>query len=80
MTLQELCQKYGYAESTVLHNFPNIRNNILKTHKVWINKVGKGQKAEYLEEDRNEEMQVEELKNFLNDNPLAKQYLESLNK
>ena len=34
MTLQELCQKYGYAESTVLHNFPNIRNNILKTHKV----------------------------------------------
>ena len=81
MTLQELCQKYGYAESTVLHNFPNIRNNILKTHKVWINKVGKGQKAEYIEEDRSKEMGIKELYDFFESNPRFKEiFLEGLDK
>lgn len=75
MTLQELCQKYGYAESTVLHNFPNVRNNILKTHKVWINKVGKGKKAEYIEEDRSKEMDIKELYDFFESNPRLREIL-----
>jgi len=81
MTLQELCKKYNYAESTVLHNFPVVRSNILKVYKVWINKVGKGQKAEYIEEDRSKEIGVKELYDFFENNPRLKEIvLEGLDK
>ena len=71
MTLEEFCQKYNYAESSVLHGFPRIKESIIKQ--------GRGKKAEYIEVDKSKELQIEELNNFLEKNPQAKAYLESLN-
>lgn len=78
MTLQELCQKYNYAESSVLHGFPRIKESILKQYGIEIIKVGRGSKAEYIEQDKNKEKQIEELYKFLEKNPQAKEYVESL--
>ena len=78
MTLQELCQKYNYAESSVLHGFPRIKENILKQYGIEIIKVGRGSKAEYLEQNKSKEKQIEELHEFLEKNPQAKEYVESL--
>ena len=78
MTLQELCQKYNYAESSVLHGFSRIKENILKQYGIEIIKVGRGSKAEYLEQNKSKEKQIEELHEFLEKNPQAKEYVESL--
>lgn len=80
MTLQELCKKYNYAESSVLHGFPRVKESILRNYGIVINKIGRGKKAEYLEEDKSKEVQMEELKEFLDKNPHAKEYVEGLNK
>lgn len=79
MTLQELCQKYNYTESSVLHGFPRVKDYILKTYGIEIIKVGKGKKAQYIEEDKNKETQIEKLQEFLEQNPYAKEYIENLN-
>ena len=50
MTLQELCAKYGYAESTVKNKFPTVRDKILKDKGVLIVKSGRGANADYTEE------------------------------
>ena len=52
MTLEEFCQKYSYAESSVLHGFPRVKERILKTYGVEIIKIGRGKKAEYIENIR----------------------------
>lgn len=80
MTLQELCKKYDYAESSVIHGFPRVRDSILRTHKVLIVKKGRGKKAEYFEEDKSEEMQIKELEEFLKNNPHAKEYIKEIDK
>lgn len=79
MTLEEFCQKYNYAESSVLHGFPRIKESIIKQYGIEIIKQGRGKKAEYIEVDKSKELQIEELNNFLEKNPQAKAYLESLN-
>ena len=80
MTLEELCQKYNYAETSVIHGFPRIKESILKQYGVEIIKVGRGKKAEYIEKEKSEKLQIEELHEFLEKNPKAKQYIEGLNK
>lgn len=80
MTLEEFCQKYSYAESSVLHGFPRVKESILKTYGVEIIKIGRGKKAEYIEKEKSKELQIEELHEFLEKNPQAKEYIEGLNK
>ena len=46
MTLEEFCQKYNYAESSVLHGFPRIKESIIKQYGIEIIKQGRGKKAE----------------------------------
>ena len=79
MKLEEFCQKYSYAESSVLHGFPRIKETILKQYGIEIIKKGRGKKAEYIEIEKSKELQIEELHEFLEKNPQAKKYLESLN-
>ena len=50
MTLQELCAKYGVAESSVLNTFPRTQKSILKKYGVKIVKQGRGASTIYLEE------------------------------
>lgn len=79
MTLEELCKKYNYAESSVMHGFPRIKENILKQYGIEIVKQGRGKKAEFFEIDKSKEKQIEELHKFLEKNPQAKEYVENLN-
>lgn len=78
MTLEELCEKYGYASSSVIHGFPRVRDNILKVYGVLIIKEGKGKKAVYKEENKQKEQQIKELQEFLEKNPHAQEYLKEL--
>ena len=80
MTLEELCQKYNYAERSVIHGFPRVKENIFKTYGITIVRKGRGKKAEYIEIDKSKEQQIEELQDFLEKNPHAKEYVEGLNK
>lgn len=80
MTLQELCQKYDYAESSVLHGFPHVKESILKQYGIEIVKKGRGKKAIYEEIERSKEVQIEKLQEFLEQNPHAKEYVEKLTK
>lgn len=50
MTLQEVCEKYQVAESSMKNMFPRTQQSILKKHGVKIIKEGRGQKATYHEE------------------------------
>lgn len=50
MTLQEVCEKYSVAESSMKNMFPRTQQAILKKHGVKIVKEGRGQKAVYHEE------------------------------
>ena len=78
MTAEELSNKYGYAKSSVLHGFPHVKEMILKKYGIEIVKNGRGKKAEYIEIDRTKEKQIENLHEFLENNPQAKEYVESL--
>lgn len=49
MSLEELCNKYNIAQSTVLTKFKRTQETILKKYGVNIIKVGRGASAEYLE-------------------------------
>ena len=78
MNLQEFCSKYGYAESTVSKTFPQVQRSIFKKYGVWIIKQGKGKKANYIEQEKSEERQMEDLKEFLEKNPAIKEYFEGI--
>ena len=78
MNLQEFCKKYEYAESTVSKTFPQVKMNIYKKYGIEIIKIGKGKKAQYIEKEKTEEKQLEDLKEFLDKNPAIKEYFEGI--
>jgi len=78
MNLQEFCEKYGYAESTVSKTFPQVKMNIFKKYGIEVIKIGKGKKAQYIEKEKTEEKQLEDLKEFLDKNPAIKEYFEGI--
>lgn len=49
MTVQELSQKYGISENSILTNFPRAQKSIIKKYQIKIEKEGRGQAATYLE-------------------------------
>ena len=49
MTVQELSQKYGISENSILTNFPRVQKSIIKKYQIKIEKEGRGQTATYLE-------------------------------
>ena len=49
MTLQEVCEKYKVAESSLTNAFPRTQKSILKKHGVRIDKIGRGKSATYTE-------------------------------
>ena len=78
MTLKEFCEKYQYAESTVRHAFPQVQRSILNTYGVQIVKTGRGKKAIFTEIEKSEEDQMKDLREFLEKNPMVKEYFEGL--
>lgn len=50
MTLEEICQKYGYSESSVLKQWTRTQEKIYNKYGVKIKKEGRGTKATYIEE------------------------------
>lgn len=50
MTLNEVCEKYGVAESSMVSAFPRTQKAIMKKHNVKIIKNGRGKTATYTEE------------------------------
>ena len=50
MTLEEVCEKYGVAQSSMTNAFPRTQKAILKKHGVKIIKEGRGKTAVYTEE------------------------------
>ena len=51
MTLQELCEKYGYAESTVKNKWSATQLKIFKDYGIKITKIGRGSNVSYQEEN-----------------------------
>ena len=78
MTLQEFCKKYHYAESTVRHAFPKVQESILKLYGIHIVKEGRGSKAIFTEMEKSEEQQMADLREFLEKNPMVREYFEGL--
>lgn len=78
MTLQEFCEKYQYAESTVYHSFAAVQKAILKQYGMKVSKIGRGKKAQFIEEGKSEEAQMADLRQFLEKNPMLKEYFEGL--
>lgn len=54
MTLQEVCEKYEVAESSMKNMFPRTQRLILKKYGIRIIKIGKGKNADYREEVEND--------------------------
>ena len=68
MTLSEVSEKYGVAESSLKNAFPRTQASILKKHGVKIVKEGRGAQASYREEwldDQRAVTMYEETKNTL---------------
>jgi len=78
MTIEELSRKYGYSEVTIRNAFPQVQRYILKKFGVMIEKEGRGKKANYIEKEKPEEMQMQDLKKFLDKNPAVKEYFEGI--
>ena len=78
MTIEELSKKYGYSEVTIKNAFPQVQRYILKKFGVMIEKEGRGKKANYIEKEKPEEMQMRDLKEFLDKNPAIKEYFEGI--
>lgn len=78
MTIKELCDKYYYSEITVLNAFPQVQRSVLKKYGVLIEKQGRGKKANYIEKEKPEEMQMQDLKKFLDKNPAVREYFEGI--
>lgn len=51
MTLQELCEKYGYSESTVKNKWSTIQLKLFKDYGIKITKHGRGANVTYEEEN-----------------------------
>lgn len=51
MTVKEVCEKYGIAESTLTNAFPRTQKAIYKKYGVRLVKEGRGKGAEYREEE-----------------------------
>lgn len=58
MTLEEVCQRYGYAESCFTNAFPRTQKAILKKFGVDLVKIGRGKNA-YYEERKHEDLSIE---------------------
>lgn len=54
MTLKEVCEKYGVAESSMTNAWPRTQKAILKKYGVKLEKEGRGQKAVYTETIEND--------------------------
>lgn len=78
MTIEELSKKYGYSEVTIKNAFPQVQRYILKKFGVMIEKEGRGKNANYIEKEKPEELQMKELKEFLDKNPAVKEYFEGI--
>jgi hypothetical protein len=78
MTRKELADKYGFSENTVYKNFPQVQRSVLKNYGIEVIKIGRGKKAEYIEQEKSEEKQMEDLKKFLDKNPAIKEYFEGI--
>lgn len=78
MTQKELADKYGFNENTVYKNFLQVQRSILKRYGIEVIKKGRGKKAEYIEKEKSEERQMEDLKKFLEKNPAIKEYFEGI--
>ena len=78
MTQKELADKYGFNENTVYKNFLQVQRSILKNYGIEIIKVWKGKKAEYIEKEKPEAKQMEDLRKFLDKNPAVKEYFEGI--
>lgn len=78
MTLKEFCDKYYYSEITVLNAFPQVQRSVLKKYGILIEKQGRGKKANYIEKEKPEEMQMQDLKEFLDKNPAVREYFEGI--
>lgn len=78
MTQEELANKYGYSETSIYKNFPAVQAGILRKTGVLVKKVGKGKKAEYIEKEKPEAKQMEDLRKFLDKNPAVKEYFEGI--
>lgn len=78
MTVKELSEKYGYSEVTIVNAFPQVQRYILKKFGVMIEKQGRGKKANYIEKEKPEELQMQELREFLEKNPAVKEYFEGI--
>lgn len=78
MTIEELSEKYGYSIVTIKNAFPQVQRYILKKYGVMIEKKGRGKKADYIEKEKPEEMQMQDLKKFLEANPAVKEYFEGI--
>ena len=78
MTQKELAEKYNYKENSIYKNFLAVQQGILKKYGVLIIKKGRGKKAEYIEQEKPEEDQMRELKEFLEKNPAITEYFEGI--
>ena len=78
MTVKELSEKYGYSETTIRNAFPQVQRYILKKFGVLIEKEGRGKKANYIEKEKPEDLQMKDLKEFLDKNPAVKEYFEGI--
>lgn len=78
MTQKELADKYGFSENTIYKNFLQVQRSILKNYGIEIIKIGKGKKANYIEKEKSEERQMEDLRAFLEKNPAIKEYFEGI--
>ena len=78
MTLKEFCDTYNYAESTVRHAFPKVQQSILKNYGVYVVKEGRGSKAIFTIVEKTEEQQMADLYEFLDKNPMLREYFEGL--
>ena len=55
-----------------------MQRSILKNYGIEIIKIGRGKKANYIEKEKSEEKQMEDLKKFLDANPAVKEYFEGI--
>lgn len=78
MTQKELAEKYGYGENTIYKNFLSVQAGILKKYGVYIEKIGRGKKAIFVEKEKPEDIQMQELKEFLETHPAVKEYFEGI--
>jgi hypothetical protein len=48
LTITELADKYNLTENTISKNFPKVKEKLEKKHGITIEKIGRGQSAQYV--------------------------------